>query len=596
MKSVFIIIAVAVAAFLLPAYINAQQSQPPQSQQPQSQQRTGRSYSSGDPVKKPATVSPQAPSPVTFADITASSGINFRHAASQTSQKYLLESMGAGVAMLDYDNDSRLDLFFTNGAKLDDPMTKNAAPDKRDPKYWNRLYHQKSDGAFEDVTERAGLKGEGYSMGVAAGDYDNDGWVDIYVTGYGTNILYRNNGDGTFTDVTRKLGAVANGWGTSAAWIDYDRDGRLDLFIARYMEWDFERGSLYCGDTRPGMRAYCHPDNFKGATNLLFHQRPDGAFEDASASSKIADESGKGLGVAVADFDNDGWPDIVVANDSVRQSLYHNRGDGTFEDIALPAGIGYDENGKTFAGMGIDAADYDEDGWADIFITALSNQTYPLFHSSGDRTFIYETNTTGIGEATILYTGWGTRFVDADNDGWRDILVAQGHVLDTIEKTSSYLKYKQTPLLMRNTGKSFVDTSPSAGPAFKVPIAARGAATGDLNNDGWPDMVIAALDASPVVLRNNGAKNHWLGLQLTGTKSNRSGLGARVLVTDAAGRKRIFDVTTGGSYLSSSDQRVLVGLGAATGVRSIEIRWPSKRIQLIENPAIDRYHTIKEEG
>jgi hypothetical protein len=589
MKSFFLIIAVAVVAFLISASINAQQSQ---TSQPPG--RTGRSYTSGDPIKKPATAAPQAPSPVTFADITTPSGINFKHAASQTSQKYLLESMGAGVAMLDYDNDSRLDLFFTNGARLNDPMPKDAAPDKRDPKYWNRLYHQKSDGAFEDVTERAGVKGEGYSMGVAIADYDNDGWVDIYVTGYGANILYHNNGDGTFTDVSKKLGAAASGWGTSAAWTDYDRDGRLDLFIARYMEWDFERGSLYCGDTRPGYRAYCHPDNFKGASNLLFHQRPDGTFEDVSASSKIADPNGKGLGVAIADFDNDGWPDIAVANDSVRQSLYHNRGDGTFEDIALPAGLGYDENGKTFAGMGIDAADYDEDGWADIFITALSNQTYPLFHSNGDRTFTYDTNTSGIGEATILYSGWGTRFVDVDNDGWRDIFVAQGHVLDTIEKTSAYLKYKQPPLLMRNTGKAFVDTSLSAGQTFNVPLAARGAAVGDLNNDGWPDIVIAALDAAPIILRNNGAKNHWLGLTLTGTKSNRNGLGARVIVTDQTGRKRIYDVTTGGSYLSSSDQRVLMGLGAATGVRSIEIRWPSKRIQLIENPSIDRYHTITE--
>ncbi|HVG18759.1 MAG TPA: VCBS repeat-containing protein, partial [Blastocatellia bacterium] len=346
----------------------------------QPQPRTGRSYSSGDPVKPPTAAAPQAPSPVTFTDIAAASGIAFKHAASPTSQKYLPESMGAGAAMLDYDGDGRLDLFFTNGARLADPMPKGAMPDKREAKYWNRLYHQKADGAFEDVTERAGVKGEGYSMGVAAADYDNDGWVDIYVTGYGANILYHNEGDGTFTDASRRAGVAASGWCTSAAWLDYDRDGRLDLFIARYMEWDFERGSIYCGDTRPGHRAYCHPDNFKGAANLLYHQKADGSFEDVSATSKISDPNGKGLGVAIADLDGDGWPDVVVANDSVRQSLYHNRGDGTFEDIALPAGIGYDENGKTFAGMGVDAADYDEDGYPDIFMTALSNETYPLFH------------------------------------------------------------------------------------------------------------------------------------------------------------------------------------------------------------------------
>src|SRR5215216_736143 len=468
------------------------------------QQRTGRSYSSSDPVKPPTTTAPQAPSPVTFTDITAASGITFKHAASVTSQKYLLESMGAGVAMFDYDNDGRLDLFFTNGARLDDPMPKGATPDKREAKYWNRLYHQKADSTFEDVTVRAGVKGEGYSMGAASGDYDNDGWVDLYVTGYGLNILYRNNGDGTFTDVSKKAGVNASGWGTSSAWLDYDRDGRLDLFVARYIEWDFERGSIYCGDLRPGLRAYCHPDNFKGATNLLYHQKADGSFEDVSAKSKIADPNGKGLGVAIADFDGDGWPDVAVANDSVRQSLYHNRGDGTFDDIALPAGIGYDENGKTFAGMGVDAADYDNDGYPDIFMTALSNETYPLFHSNGDKTFTYDTNATGVGQATVLYSGWGTRFVDVDNDGLRDIFVAQGHVLDTIEKTSSYLKHKQPPLLMRNTGKGFITISPTAGQIFNAPIAARGAAVGDLDNDGQPDIVIGVVDSAPVVLRNNG--------------------------------------------------------------------------------------------
>ncbi|HKP87349.1 MAG TPA: FG-GAP-like repeat-containing protein [Blastocatellia bacterium] len=598
MKSAYnaTLISIAVAAILFGNWRDTRAQQPPpaQSTPSQSQPRTGRSYSSRDPIKPPTTTAPQAPSPVTFADITPASGVTFKHAASPTSQKYLPESMGAGVAMLDYDNDGRLDLFFTNGARLDDPMPKGAMPDKREAKYWNRLYHQKSDGTFEDVTERAGVKGEGYSMGVAAADYDNDGWVDIYVTGYGVNILYRNGGDGTFADVSKKVGINASGWCTSAAWLDYDRDGLLDLFIARYMEWDFERGSIYCGEPRPGLRAYCHPDNFKGATNLLYHQKAGGSFEDVSAASKISDPSGKGLGVAIADFDGDGWPDIAVANDSVRQSLYHNRGDGSFEDIALPAGIGYDENGKTFAGMGVDAADYDDDGYTDIFMTALSNETYPLFHNNGDKTFTYDTNMAGIGQATVLYSGWGARFVDVDNDGLRDIFVAQGHVLDTIEKTSSYLKYKQPLLLMRNTGKGFISVSPTAGQAFSALLAARGAAVGDLNNDGQPDIVIGVIDSAPVILRNNGTKNHWLGLSLVGAKSNRSAIGARVTVTDAAGRKRIYDVTTGGSYLSSGDPRVLIGLGTATTVKSVEVRWPGSRAQTIENPALDRYHTIKE--
>ena len=556
--------------------------------------RSGRSYSSGEALKAPPSSAPQAASPVTFSDITAQSGIGFRHDASATSQKYLPEAMGAGVAMLDYDNDGRLDLYFTNGARIDDPMPKGAMPDKRDPKYWNRLYRQKPDGAFEDVTERAGVKGEGYSFGATAGDYDNDGRADLFVTGYGTQALYRNNGDGTFSNVTKQAGLSGAGWSTSAGWLDYNRDGRLDLFVVRYMEWDFEKGSIYCGDSRPGFRAYCHPDNFKGVSNALYRQKADGTFEDVSQAARITDPEGKGLGVAFADFDNDGWTDIVVANDSVRQSLYRNLGDGTFEDIALPSGVGYDENGKTYAGMGIDAADFDEDGRPDIFITALSNETYPLYHNNGDETFSYVTNTSGVGQITLLYSGWGTRFIDVDNDGLRDIFVSQGHVLDTIEKTSSYLKHKQSPLLMRNTGRGFVNISSSAGPAFEVPLSARGAATGDLDNDGDIDIVIAVCGGAPVILRNNGAKNRWLGLALTGVKSNRNGFGARVVVTDGAGRKRIYDATNAGSYLSSSDARILVGLGPSAGVRSVEIRWPGRGAQVIENPAPDRYHTVTE--
>jgi hypothetical protein len=557
-------------------------------------QRTGRSYGTTDTMKTPPPPGPQAPSPVTFTDITAQTRIDFRQAASLTSQKYLLESMGGGVAMFDYDNDGRLDLYFTNGAKLSDPMPKDATPDKRDPKFWNRLYHQKPDGTFEDVTVRAGVRGEGYSMGAAAADYDGDGFVDLYVTAYGSNILYRNNGDGTFTDVTKKLGVAGGGWSTSAGWFDYDNDGRLDLFVARYADWDFEKGTLYCGDTRPGFRAYCHPDNFKGASNLLFHQRSDGTFEDVSAPSKIADPNGKGLGVAFADFDNDGWTDIIVANDSVRQELYRNKGDGTFEDVALMAGVGYNENGKTFAGMGVDARDYDNDGLPDIFITALSNETYPLYRNNGDGSFNYTTNTTSVGQITLLYSGWGTKFFDADNDGWQDIFVAQSHVLDTIEKTSAYLKYKQMPLLMRNTGKGFVNVSATAGQAFTNPIAARGAAFGDLNNDGQTDIVIGVVEGTPVILRNDGTRNHWLGISLVGAKANRSGLGARLTLTDGNGRQQVLEATSAGSYLSSNDSRVIFGLGSVASVKAIEIRWPGGRTQKIANPNIDRYLTINE--
>ena len=501
--------------------------------------------------------------------------------------------MGGGVAIFDYDNDGRMDLFFTNGALLKDPMHKGEMPDKRDPKYWNRLYHQNADGTFADVTERAGLKGDGFTMGVAAADYDNDGYVDLYVTGYGDNRLYHNNGNGTFTDVTKKLAVAGGGWSTSAGWLDYDRDGRLDLFVARYLDWDFEKGAVLCGDSR-GTRAYCHPENFQGATNILYHQKPDGTFEDVSAKAGIADPSGKALGVALADFDNDGYLDIFVANDSVRQSLYHNKGDGTFEDIALMGGAGYDEDGKTYAGMGVDAADYDNDGFPDVFITTLSYQMYPLYHNNGDLSFNYMTKQSGVGQITLVNSGWGTHFIDADNDGLRDIFVAQSHVLDTIEKTTGYLKYKQTPLLMRNTGKGFVDVSATAGSAFSAALVARGAAFGDLNNDGQVDIVLSVLGSGPVILRNDGTKNHWLGLRLVGGKSNRDGLGARVLVTDTSGRRQIFDVSTAGSYLSANDPRIISGLGAAGGVRSVEVHWPSGRVQMLSNPEVDRYLIVNE--
>lgn len=563
-------------------------------QQPAPTPRPGRSYSAGELPKTPPPPGPKAPSPVTFSDATAASKIDFKQQGSPTLQKYLLETMGGGVAMFDYDNDSRMDLFFSNGALLRDPMAKGAMPDKSDRKFWDRLYHQKPDGSFEDVTERAGLKGSGFSMGVAAGDYDNDGFADLYVTGYGENHLYHNTGDGTFTDVTKKLGVAGGGWSTSAGWIDYDRDGRLDLFVARYLDWDFAKGSIACGDTRPGFRAYCHPDNFKGVPNILYHQKADGTFEDVSVKAGIADSHGKALGVAFADFDNDGWPDIFVANDSVRQTLYHNKGNGTFEDVAIIAGAGFDENGKTFAGMGVDAADYDNDSWPDVFITTLSNETYPLYHNNGDLSFNWATNVTAVGQISLPYSGWGAKFIDADNDGLRDIFVAQSHVLDTIEKSAGYLKYKQTPLLMRNTGKGFVNVSATAGAALNVPIVARGAAFGDLNNDGQIDVVLGILNDAPLVLRNDGTKNHWLGIHLVGTKSNREAIGARLVVVDSNNRRQVFDASASGSYLSSNDPRVIAGLGSATAIKAVQVVWPSGQRQTVSNPTIDRYVTITE--
>jgi hypothetical protein len=572
------------------ASVSGQEPGPPPNQTP----RTGRPYTAAELPKKAPSAGPQGQSPVKFADIASTARLYFKQASSPTSVKYLLETMGGGVAVLDYDNDGRLDIFFTNGALLKDPMNRNEMPDKGDRKFWDRLYRQKSDGTFEDVTERSGLKGSGYSMGVAAGDYDNDGYVDLYVTGYGENFLYRNLGNGGFSDVTTRVNVTAGGWSTSAGWFDYDRDGRLDLFVARYLGWDFDRGSLVCGDTRPASRAYCHPDNFSGATNVLYRQKANGTFEDVSNKAGISDPSGKALGLAFADFDNDGWTDVFVANDSMRQSLYHNNGDGTFSDIAVMAGAGFNENGKTFAGMGVDAADFNNDGFIDIFITTLSNETYPLFQNNGDLSFTWVTNTLGVGQISLIYTGWGTRFIDVDNDGWRDIFVAQSHVLDTIEKSTSYLRYKQVPLLMRNTGKGFVNISATAGGAFSVPVAGRGAAFGDLNNDGQIDAIVNVLNDDPLVLTNGGTKNSWIGVVLSGARSNRQGIGARVAVTDSKGRKQIFDVSTAGSYLSSNDARVIAGIGDASAVKTIEVNWPSGLNQKVSNPGRNRYLKIDE--
>lgn len=580
---------VVAAAFLCGAVVFAQTPTPTPSPTPEN---AGKSYDLSE-IKRPTTTAPQFPSPVTFADITALTKIDFRHVASPTALKYLPETMGAGVALIDIDNDGLLDVFFTNGALIEEKMADGRMPEKIDPKYWNRLYRQLPDGSFEDVTEKSGVRGEGYAFGAAVGDYDRDGFADIFVTRFGGAALYRNKGNGTFEDVTKRSGIAVDGWPTSTGFFDFDRDGRLDIFVARYVQWSFELGKIFCGDMRPGYRAYCHPDNFKPSTNLLFRQKGDGTFEDVSSASKIADSKGKALGVAFGDFDDDGLTDIFVANDNYEQQLFRNNGDGTFENVALPAGIAYDERGRRFAGMGIDIADYDLDGRQDVIITALSNETYPLYRNVGDLAFDYVTQASGVAQITILGAGWGIKFIDADNDGRRDLFVAQSHVLDTIEKTTTFLKYKQTPLLMRNTEKGFQNVSLAAGDVFQRDLAARGMAVGDIDNDGDTDVVIAQTDGPPVILRNNGTKNNWIGVDLRGDRSAPNGDGARLVVTDTASRRQVIDVSNSGSYLSANDPRIIVGLGAAT-VRLLEIRWPSGKVQRIDAPEANRYHVLKE--
>jgi hypothetical protein len=527
---------------------------------------------------------------VTFKDITAQSKMNFTQENSATSSKYLIETMGGGVAVFDYDNDGRLDIFFTNGALIADPMPDGTMPDKSDKKFWNRLYHQNADGTFTDVTERAGLTGmpQGYySMGVAVGDYDNDGFEDLYVTGYGGNILYHNNGNGTFTDVTEKAGVRAGGWSASAGFFDYDNDGKLDLFVTRYINWSFKT-NRYCGERRPGLRAYCHPENYDGLTNILYHNNGDGTFTDVSEKAAIANPHGKGLGVSFADYDGDGFIDIFVANDSVQCFLYHNNGNGTFTETGLLAGVGYNEDGKTFAGMGIDFSDYDNDGRPDIVVTDLSNERYMLFHNNGDGTFRDVTNLSGMGSATLAFSGWSTHLFDYDNDGWKDLFVAQSHVMDTIEKTSPNLRYLEPPLLLRNLSGHFARVL--AGEVFQRDWAGRGAAFGDIDNDGDIDIVVSNLGQQAYVARNDGGnRNNWIGIETVGTKSNRDGIGARIKVVSPSGLTQYFTVNPAVGYLSASDKRVVAGLGNDSSVKLIEIRWPSGVVQKFENIKARQY-------
>jgi hypothetical protein len=529
-----------------------------------------------------------------FVDATARTGITFRHQASCTSQKYLPESMSGGVAMLDYNNDGRLDLFFVNGAALRNPMPEGARPDKRDPRFWNRLYRNNGDGTFADVTESAGVAGHSYGMGVATGDFDNDGFTDLYVTNLGQNILYHNNGDGTFTDVTARAGVAGGGWSVGACFVDYDRDGRLDLMVTRYVDWDFSHNPL-CGDRKPGYRAYCHPDFFQPVTHILYHNNGDGTFTDVSARSGIGRHPGKGLGVAINDFNQDGWPDLMVANDSFPQQLFRNNRDGTFTETALALGLAYDEDGSTFAGMGVDFADYDNDGWPDVFVNALANQRYALYRNKRGESFDYVSGPSGVAGITQLHSGWGARFVDYDNDGWKDLFIAQGHVMDNIELTQPSIRYKEPPLLMRNTGSRFTDVSASAGKPFRAAMSSRGVAFGDLNNDGFPDLVINCHDAPAMVLLNQGGNgNHWLMVHTIGNESNRDGIGARLKLVSESGKSQYGYVTTAGSYLSASDKRVHFGLGTDRSAMTLEITWPSGTVQRMENIKADQLLIIHE--
>ena len=540
---------------------------------------------------RPPAGAQAAPVPGRFIDVTETFGVHFLHQAPHTSRKYLIETMGSGVALFDCDNDGRLDLFMVNGAPYTDPTPKGFIPRKTGPEYWNRMYHQKTDGTFEDITEKAGLQGAGYDMGVAVADYDNDGYEDLFVTGYGENHLYHNNGNCTFTDVTDKAGVVGSGWSTSAAWIDLDNDGLLDLVVDRYVTWDWE--DVWCGEHREGYRGYCHPDVFQPITMLVYHNDGNGHFTEVSHKLAL-DKPAKALGIAFADYDRDGRIDLFVANDSMPEFLFHQKKDGTFEEVGLESGAAVNAEGQTYAGMGIDFADYDNDGWPDVVVTDLANQRYALYQNNRDGTFNYASETSGIGKMTLLHSGWGARFIDYDNDGWKDLLIAQGHDLDTIEKVNPRLHYREPMMLIRNADQRFIDVSQISGDIFYEAWVGRGMAIGDINNDGRIDAVVTTNHGpAHVLLNQTDTSNHWITLHLTGHKSNRDGIGAVVELKTSRGTQWA-TVTTSSSYLSASDPRIHFGLGNSTIVECIRIQWPSGIVQTMLDVEADRQVQVDE--
>ena len=548
----------------------------------------GNFFSSRVANSQPAPKSPEKPVSVHFTDISKSAGIKFVQDATQTDEKYYLETMGTGVAWIDYDQDGLMDLYFVQTAATD--IYKPPAPLR------SALYHNNGDGTFTDVTAKAGVGGEGhYGQGVAVGDFDNDGWPDLYVTGYGRAILYRNNHDGTFTDVTAKAGvADEGGWSTSAGWFDYDKDGWLDLVVTNYIEWN-PKNNLWCGERTPGYRSYCNPNNYKGQKTKLYHNNHDGTFTDVSEKSGVGIPESKGMGVVLADFNNDGWPDIVIANDTWPNFLFLNNHDGTFKDVSLISGLAASEDGRYEAGMGVDAADVDGDGLPEVYVTHLDFELNRLYHNNGDETFTDATYSSGIGNKAILLSGIAAKFLDYDNDGWTDILQLNGAMLDNVKLYHSEVSYKEPMLMYRNLGKGqFEKTSDALGPDFVRPVAGRGLATADFDNDGDTDFAVNVRGEAPELMRNDGGNaNHWLEVLLIGTKSNRDGIGASLKLT-SDGFTEVKQSQGGGSYMSASDPRIQFGLGKRTKVESLVITWPSGQVDKLTNLPIDQIVAIKE--
>jgi hypothetical protein len=506
-----------------------------------------------------------------------------------TPDKPIIDSMLGGVGVLDYDDDGLLDVFFTNGASIPGLVKENKG-------FSNRLYRNQGDGTFQDVTERAGVRGEGYSMGVAAGDFDNDGSTDLYVTGVNSNILYRNRGDGRFVDVTAAAGVPgtiggAKPWSVGAAWLDFDNDGDLDLFVVNYLDWSPAKNRL-CGVK--GKRLSCSPTHYERLPNILYRNQGDGTFADVSKASGVAAHQGYGMSLAVADADGDGFIDVFVANDQVRQFLFKNVGGKRFVEIGVEAGVALTENGVPVSGMGSEFRDLGRDGRPDVFVTALAGEAFPLFLNTADGYFIPSSHAAGLGFTTIMMSGWGTGAFDFDNDGNKDIFIASSNVSENIGLYSHYRYRLANRVFKGSEGGAFADVSGAAGPAMQQARAHRGAAFGDLDNDGRVDVVVSAIGEPPVVLYNVSEAGHWISLRLRGGASNRNGLGARIKVTGASGRVQHNHATTSVGYNSSSDPRVHFGLGADTKVREIEIRWPGGATQVLKNVAADQVLEVSE--
>ena len=526
----------------------------------------------------------QNPRPIEFTDITKTAGIKWGITKLAPGVKYLIETMGGGGGFIDYNGDGLLDIYLVCYSQ-----TPQSDPNA---KLKDVLYRNNGDGTFTDVTESAGINNSMQGMGLAVGDFNNGGWPDIYVTGYGESKLYRNNGNGTFTDVTAHAGVNNRAWGTSAAWFDYDNDGYLDLFVCNYLTFD-PNGKVACDffDGRP----YCYLNRFQGSSSVLYHNNRDGTFTDVSPKAGIASHIGKGLGVIAFDYNNDGRMDIFQANDGTPNFLFRNEGDGTFKEVALEAGCALDPNGEARGGMGVDAEDLDGDGYPDLFVTNFSQQTNAFWHNNGDGTFNETTYELGLAKISIPMSGFGTRFFDYNNDGLVDLFVLNGHPFERIQKVFPETTYAEPPFLFENNGKTFSEVASQHGDVLKRSFLGRGLATADFDNDGDIDLLLMNAGEPPLLLRNDGGnRNAWIGIKLVGTKSNRDGIGAKVTVR-AGSLSHSKQLAGGTSYCSASDPRLFFGLGNNRKVETIEVKWPSGQVTTGKDPGINRYVTIKED-